>query len=267
MTNLSLKHKLNLSNQSGFVASAMALIILVISVIALSTSTRVNQEATRSIQEAESTRTLEGAERGLEKGLSQDFVVDDDPNSEYNDIEQVDGRYQIETKEGGGNLPIQVLMEEGEDLSFEGVLNNNFTISWGRKGKTNKAILLISTISEDNIANYFLIQSTDATNGKGWSNAEATLDEDGQYKNKIKKSEIENFPTDAELVRIKVFGEKTDLKLDCPECKKPVARKIIAQAGNKQDAQNRTTEIYESWPMAPTIFDFALYSDANITMN
>jgi hypothetical protein len=235
------------------------MLVLVVSAMVLSSSVQIGREAKRSISESESKRTLQGADAGLEEGLSRDFNDTVDAVTFETGMDEASGKFKIETKDGSNNLSIEnVQMLEGDDIALEEVGSAGFTISWGRQGSENKAVLLITAIDSSNVARYWLVEGSNNINVNGAIDAPVSS---GSYANEINRNKLlSNGYVDSEIIRIKVLGDKTDLKLECADCGQPVARKIIAQAENTEDLQGRNNEVYESLPMAPSVFDFALYA-------
>lgn len=230
--------------ESGFITYVVVMVVLVTSVMMVTSSVQITKEAKRSINEAESKRTLEGAESGLEMALGDESVL---PTGSISGVDKVTGKYDVKTEDSSNDkIPLSgVLMEEGDVLSLEEV-NGDFTISWD----SDDVALLITSIDNEEVAWFDLIEGSHDGG-------------DPLYQNSIDSSSIST--ANPEVLRVRVLGGSTRMKLDCPSCGEYVARKIMAQASNDDDVQGRNTELYQSLPTAPSIFDFALYAETGIS--
>lgn len=230
--------------ESGFITYVVVMVVLVTSVMMVTSSVQITKEAKRSINEAESKRTLEGAESGLEMALGDESVL---PTGSISGVDKVTGKYDVKTEDSSGEkIPLSgVLMEEGDVLSLEEV-NGDFTISWD----SDDVALLITSINNEEVAWFDLIEGSHPGG-------------DPLYQNSIDSGGISI--SDPKVLRVRVLGGSTRMKLDCPSCDEYVARKIMAQATNDDDVQGRNTELYQSLPTAPSIFDFALYAETGIS--
>lgn len=230
--------------ESGFITYVVVMVVLVTSVMMVTSFVQITKEAKRSINEAESKRTLEGAESGLEMALGDEDIL---PTGSISDVDKVTGKYDVKTRDSSGNkIPLSgVLMEEGDVLSLEEV-GDSFSISWD----SDDVALLITSIDSSKVAWFDLIEDISPSG-------------DPLYQNSIDSGDIST--SDPEVLRVRVLGGSTRMKLDCLSCGKYVARKIMAQASNDDDVQGRNTELYQSLPTAPSIFDFALYAETGIS--
>jgi Tfp pilus assembly protein PilX len=248
------------AGQAGLVVLLLTVILLTVGIAAAS---RSQTDLALSRQEEESNRALNGAEAGIEDALSQDLdfegntfsgSVDVDPNLNVNyTIEKVN---VLETR-----------LYEGVTAQADvtGVGNGQgIIIRWGKETSCTQepASLLVSVFSNSGgqvkVRNYGLKPCVTPNNNF----TEVSIDPAGEF---FRQTTV-NLQAGDVFVRIKPVYKDTSIQVQGFGWNLPVQYyRVKSVADSNLGNEVRAVQVNRTIPVAPSIFDFVLYSGTTIT--
>lgn len=252
-------HKLK--SRNGQVGLLVLLATIVVMTIAVALASRTASEIAISTNEEQSTSAFESAETIIERILGNPTPppvnMSGSIGSETYQVETVyTTKLDTDTKSAG----------ETVEVNLQGYSDSNIKVSWqggnGASCQTDATAIVAAVFYKDG-ANYRVKRSAfDPCEARKISNGfdGAVNFEDGRPTANITTQQGAWTPVSA---RIKLLYADSNLSVSAGSGLPPQGREITSRASSLDD-QSRAIKVTEGHPMAPSIFDYAVYSAGTI---
>jgi Tfp pilus assembly protein PilX len=252
-------------SQSGQVGIIVVLLMVVLLTFGLAIASRTSQEVALQQQEEDSTRVFNAAEAGVERGLSTDLDFQGEslqPSAFQLNEANSTVNYSI-TKQRS----LQTRLFQGSTAHFQ--LSDattrspsGVTILWAKEANcaANPASLIISIFTQDPTSTplsyrtkYMAVAGCD--HGDSFTTAQSGSN---GYLNKV------TIPLQANdiFIRVKPVYNDTQLLISSSNGETVPVQAYQIHSEAKSDAGNETraVNVYRTLPVAPSVFDYALFS-------
>lgn len=257
-------------SQSGQVGIIVLLIVVVMSTIGISMVSQSSMDVNISKSSEDANRALDAAESGVEKALSDSSALD--PNSpaavsgSINTITDLGINYTVNKTNS-----LDTILDEGYSagLNVVGATGGSGTLDiyWSKEANcaANPASLIITVYSA---------AGTTPAYRKIFAGACTQVPDDGFTiigsggNGYFRHTTVTIQSTDV-LVRIRSVYNQTNLRVQGGAgLTLPVQQfRVNSTAQNQSSQETKAVQVERSLPMAPSIFDYALYSGTGITSN
>lgn len=246
----------------GQVGIIMLLVTVVMLTVGISAATRTVSDVRNSRVSEDANRALDAAESGIEEALSQDLT-------------SFSGGTAGTTADIDVNTSVQRLttldafVEQGDaaSISTSGARNGQtLTINWAKERNCNDQASLIITVYNGSGASATARRYFQGTRtGCGGRNAQDGFSNsrNGTISGYNLSTTIQMQTGDV-LVRIRPVYANTDLRVTAPWLQ-PQMFKVRATAQSETNRETKAVEVDRSLPVAPSIFDYVIYSGTGIT--
>lgn len=252
--------------QSGQIAIAVMLIMVVLLTIGLSLASRTTEEIFLSQQQSESTRVFNAAESGAEDALSRDFsTITQQQTFPLTTIDGVTVNYTITPQS-----ELERQLTEGGTATVLTNNNNigNLTVEWGKNsaGCSDNASLIFSIYYQDSLLGGITRVKHKAVSPDGCSRGdgfESASPNSNPYNSRYTLSGV-----DSSVLSVRIKAVYNDTAIKVAGVNLPQQQYLVrSEAANENGTEQRTVEVTRGVSAPPAFMDYAVYTAGTIQKN
>lgn len=236
-----------LKSQNGQVGLLVLLVTIVVMTIAVALASRTASEIAISTNEEQSTSAFESAETIIERILGNPT-----PPPLAGTVGSSNFTYNAEIVETQTLHTDLVEMGESVEVNLKGYNQQYFRVNWdGNACNANASAVVVAIFYDNNTVKRYAYD-TCTTRGNGFANPPNSI---------VDVPSNQGTPL---IARVKILYSDSSLDVSGMGSSLPSQGREITSRASSLDDQSRAIRVTEGYPMAPSIFDYAVYSAGTI---
>jgi type II secretory pathway pseudopilin PulG len=259
------ERKMKQTGDSGQIGLIVLLVMVVILTLGVSLVSRSSLDVIQSRQEEETSRVFDAAEAGIEDALSQDFaILPGTYSSQIGSIQDISVDYTIDSLQS-----LEARIDQGHTAAVDlsgSTFGNTLQIEWAKNQScSNNAsaieVAIFNTFGGVTTVRREGIRPSDAACDRGDNFTLAS----GSGSDGYLSAHTFSLEAGDALARIKPLYNDSDVRVTGPDWSLPIQYyRIRSQAESEVGSEVRVVEVDRTIPVAPSIFDYVLFSGTSL---